>query len=206
MIETYPLIACQDPISGVYQQVLHWTIKDKPILTIVVQLLTIPLMVLFGFSLLTLANLVRKPPFNLSGGTINFDIPDVGISLAGIVGTVILHELVHGLVMRLCGAKPRYGVLWKQLMFYATCPGYGFRRNSYLLVALAPLFGISCLAVLGMFLLQGANWGGLFVLCATINGCGAIGDMWIVSRVLHYPKNVYIVDERDGFRVLVQKT
>ncbi len=171
-----------------------------------IQLLVIPLMVLFGFTFITLTNLIRKQPFNLSGGTINFDIPEVGIGLAGIVGTIILHELVHGLAMRLCGAKPRYGALWKQLMFYATCPGYGFRRNSYLLVALAPLIGISCLAVVGIFLLQGTNWSGLMALCATINGCGAIGDIWIVSRVLSYPKTVYIVDERDGFRVLIQKT
>lgn len=122
------------------------------------------------------------------------------------VGTIILHELAHGLVMRMCGAKPLYGVLWKQFMFYATCPGYGFRRNSYLLLALAPLAGISCLAVVGMFLLQGTNWVGLLVLCATINGCGAVGDMWIVTRVLRYPKSVYVVDERDGFRVLVRET
>ena len=93
------------------------------------------------------------------------------------MATIVLHELVHGLVMRMCGAKPQYGVLWKQLMFHATCPGYGFRRNSYLLVALAPLVGISCLAVVGMCLLQGTNWGTRLALSATVNGCGAIGDM-----------------------------
>jgi hypothetical protein len=58
----------------------------------------------------------------------------------------------------------------------------------------------------GMFLLQGTNWGALLALSATVNGCGAIGDMWIVSRVLRYPKTAYVVDERDGFRVLMRKT
>jgi hypothetical protein len=205
MTVNYPFTAAQDPLTGEYQQILHWTIKDKPARTITIQLLIIPLMILFGFSFLTLNNLIGKQPFSFSGGTFNIDIPEVGIGIAGIVATIVLHELVHGLVMRLCGAKSQYGVLWKQLMFYATCPGYGFRRNSYIMIALAPLIGISCLAVVGMFLLQGTNWGALLALSATINGCGAIGDMWIVSRVLHYPKTAYVVDERDGFRVLIRK-
>jgi len=108
--------------------------------------------------------------------------------------------------MRLCGAKPQYGVLWKQLMFYATCPGYGFRRNSYILMILAPLVGLSCLAIIGMLLLRGTNWVALLALCATINGSGAFGDVWLVSLVLRYPRGAYVVDERDGVRVLMRKT
>jgi hypothetical protein len=202
-MENYTLTASQDPISGDYQQVLHWTVKDKPSRTIMIQLLLIPLMILFGFSFITFANLIGKQPLNFNSGTFNLDIPEVGIGMAGIVATIILHEVVHGFTMWRCGARPQYGVLWKQFMFYATSPGYGFRRNSYILIALAPLVGLSCLAILGMALLRGTDWVALLTLCATINGSGALGDLWLVTIVLRYPKTAYVVDERDGIRVLM---
>jgi hypothetical protein len=199
LIETYTLTASQDPVAGDYQQVLHWTVKDKPARSILLQILAIPLFILLGFAFSMLAIYIGKLP-----GTFQFGILEIGITLAAIVATILLHELVHGLAMLRCGARPQYGLLWKQFMFYATSPGYGFRRNSYILVALAPLVGLSCLALLGMFLVQGTNWVALLALCATLNGSGALGDMWLVSLVLRYPKTAYIVDERDGLRVLVR--
>ncbi|MCL4561998.1 MAG: DUF3267 domain-containing protein [Chloroflexi bacterium] len=199
MMETSPLIAAQDPLVGDYRQVLHWTMKDKPAQVIWLQILAIMVFILLGLAFSSLAIHLGKLP-----ETVKFGLPEIGTTLAGIMATILLHELVHGLAMRLCGARPQYGLLWKQLMFYATSPGYGFRRNSYLLVALAPLVGLSCLAVLGMFLLRGTNWVALLALCATINGSGACGDMWLGSIVLRYPKSAYVVDEKDGIRVFMR--
>jgi hypothetical protein len=198
LIETYTLTASQDPVSRDYQQVLHWTVKDKPARAILLQLLAIPLFILLGLAFSILAITIGKLPENIKLG-----LPEMGVCLAGIVATIVLHELVHGLTMQRCGTRPQYGVLWKQLMFYATSPGYGFRRNSYILVALAPLVGLSCLAILGMFLLQGTGWVALLTLCAAINGSGALGDLWLVSIVLRYPRKACIVDERDGIRILM---
>jgi hypothetical protein len=200
MIDPYPLTASQDPISGEYRQVLRWSVNEKPSRVIWLQILAVPVFILLGFVFSILAIRLGKMPT-----TFSFGLPEIGLCLAGIVATIILHELVHGLAMRICGAVPQYGVLWKQFMFYATSPGYGFRRNSYILVALAPLVGLSCLAILGMFLLQGTNWVALFALCATLNGSGAFGDMCLVSIVLRYPKTSYVVDERDGVRVIMRK-
>jgi hypothetical protein len=56
-----------------------------------------------------------------------------------------------------------------------------------------------------MFLLQETHWVALLALCATINGSGAFGDVWLVSLVLHYPQSAYVVDEKDGIRVFMQK-
>jgi len=69
--------------------------------------------------------------------------------LMSILLTFVLHELTHGVAMQTRGAHPRYGVLLKQAMLYATAPGFAFRRDSYLVVALAPLVCLSILAVLG---------------------------------------------------------
>jgi hypothetical protein len=154
--------------------------------------------VLLGWALSHLAIGAGKMPNNLEFGML-----EVVVWPAGVVVTVILHELVHGLAMRWCGARPQYGVLWKQIMFYATSPGYGFRRNSYVLVALAPLVALSCLAALGVLIVQGTGWVALFILCAALNGSGALGDVWLTSIALRYPEFAYIVDERDGIRVLM---
>lgn len=199
-METYTLTASQDPVSGDYQQVLHWTLKDKLSRSILLQILAIPVFILLGSAFSALAIYVGKLPDNVEIG-----LREIGILLAGIVATIVLHELMHGLAMRRYGARPQYGVLWKQLVFYATSPGYGFRRNSYVVVALAPLVGLSGLAILGMLLLQGTSWVALLAFCAVINGSGAVGDLWMVSIVLRYPRSAYIVDERDGIRVLMRR-
>lgn len=208
MIETYIPTAVQGSFSGDYQQVLHWSLKEKPSRTIMIQLLLIPSTILFGFLFITIANLIGRQPFNFSRGTFNFGILEVGkagIGLAGIVATIVLHELAHGLAMGWHGARPRYGAVWKHLMFYATAPGYGFRRNSYILVAVLPLVGLSCLAILGMVLLRGTDWVALLTLCAVVNASGAIGDLCMVFIVLHYPETACVVDETDGFRVLIRR-
>jgi hypothetical protein len=199
MAEPYSFTTSQDPISGDYQQILHWTVKDKPSRTILLQVLAIPVFIFWGFAFSVPAIRIGKLP-----ETIQFGIPEIGLFLAGIVATIIAHEGIHGLAMRGCGVRPKFGVIWKKLMFYATAPGFGFRRNSYIGVALAPLVGLSCSAILGMVLLQGTNWVALLTVCAGMNGSGAIGDLCFVSIVLRYPKNAYIVDKCDGIRIFVR--
>jgi hypothetical protein len=207
MNETHSISAAQNPASGEYQQVLHWTVKDNRSRAIWIQTLTIPVFLLLGAAFSFLAVHLGNFPETSTLGPLQFGavLAGIGAVPAGIVTTILLHELAHGLTMRLCGAKPQYGVLWKQLMFYATSPGYGFRRNSYILMLLAPLVGLSCLAIIGMLLLRGTNWVALLALCATINGSGAFGDVWLVSLALRYPQSAYVVDEKDGIRVFIRK-
>ncbi len=199
LMESYTLMRAQDGATGEYQQVLYWRLTEKLARSIWLQVLSIPLFVVAGAAFSALAVYVGRAPEGIKIG-----LPELGVALAALIGTFGLHELVHGLSMRWYGARPQYGILWKQLVLYATSPGYGFRRNSYLMVALAPLLGLSCLAILGMLLLRGTPWVALISLCAAINGAGAVGDVWIVFIALRYPKSAYIVDERDGIRVLMK--
>jgi putative zincin peptidase len=199
MIETYPVTASQDGISGEYRQLLHWTLKANFTHPILIQALAIPLAIMLrtGFSLLAIY--VGKLP-----GTFSVSLIQAVAIIPGVFATIILHECVHGLTMARFGARPQYGVLWKQLMFYATSPGYAYRRNSYILIVLAPLLVLSGLAILGMLLLQGTQWIWLLILLATLNGGGSFGDTWLVFTVLRYPATAYVVDERDGLRVLMR--
>jgi len=129
----------------------------------------------------------------------------IGLALVGILLTLVLHELTHGLVMQMFGAKPKYGIIWKGMMFYATSPGYAYHRNNYVVIALAPFVFISILIVLGMWLLQGTLWVALLGICGIINASGAMGDMWMTMIVLRYATTAYVMDERDGIRVFLPK-
>ena len=138
MIETYSLKASQDPVVGEYQQLLHWTMKGHPAQVILIQILLISLFVLLAGAFSILAIHVGKLPDTFTAPGLVELGAILGYIVAGILVTSILHEWVHGLTIRRFGARPHYGVLWRHLMFYATSTGYGFRRNSYILIALAP--------------------------------------------------------------------
>ena len=181
-----------------YHEVLSWKVTGKPIRVIVLNVFGVILFVIFGMVFSSIAIRVGKLP---SDGNLQFGLGEMGLALAGIVVTFVLHELTHGLVMQLFGAKPKYGIIWKGLMLYATSPGYAYRRNNYVVIALAPFLFISALVVLGMWILQGTAWVALLAICGVVNASGAVGDMWITMIVLRYAATAYVMDERDGIRV-----
>ena len=170
--EIYPLKAAQDLVAGEFEQELYWKVKEKPTRLIFIQIMTIPMFFLLGGIFSLLAIYVGKLPDNDSITPLK-----LAAILVSIPATIVLHELVHGLAIQRCGGRPQYGVLWKQLLFYVATFEFGYRSNSWIFIVLAPLIGLSCLAILGMILLQGTNWVALLTLCATINGSDAFGDM-----------------------------
>ena len=194
------------PVMGAfpenYQEVLSWKVTGKPIRVIVLNIVGVILFVIFGMIFFSIAIRVGKLP---SDGNLQFGLGEMGLAIAGIVVTFVLHELTHGLVMQLFGAKPKYGIIWKGLMLYATSPGYAYRRNNYVVIALAPFLFISALVVLGMWILQGTAWVALLAICGVVNASGAVGDMWITMIVLRYAATAYVMDERDGIRVFLPK-
>lgn len=127
----------------------------------------------------------------------------MGLVFIGTLLTFVLHELTHGLAMWMFGASPKYGIIWKGLMLYATSPGHAYHLNNYLAIALASFIFISALVVLGIWLLQGTLWVALLAICGIINASGAIGDLWMTMIVFRYPASAYVMDERDGIRVFL---
>jgi sterol desaturase/sphingolipid hydroxylase (fatty acid hydroxylase superfamily) len=175
-------------------------VTEKRSRVITLNILGVLLFVIFGLIFSSLAVSLGKLP---SQG--EYGLSEIGLAFVGILLTFVLHELTHGLVMRIFGARPKYGILWKGMMFYATSPGYAYHRNNYVVIALAPFVFISILVVLGMWLLQGTLWVALLGICGIINASGAIGDMGITRIVLRYATTAFIMDERDGIRVFLPK-
>ena len=190
------------PASGAlpenYQEVLSWKVTGKPIRVIALNIVGVILFVIFGIIFSSMAFGLGKMP---SEGNFRLGLGEMGLAVAGIVVTFVLHELTHGLTMQMFGASPKYGIIWKGLMLYATSPGYAYRRNNYVVIALAPFVFISVLVILGMWILQGTAWVALLAICGVVNASGAVGDMWITMIVLRYAATAYVMDERDGIRV-----
>jgi hypothetical protein len=197
----------QVPASGTlpdnYQEVLSWKLTEKPMRVITMNILGVFLFVIFGWIFSWLAFNLGKLP---SEGEIRItSLSMIGLALAGVLLTLGLHELTHGLAMRMFGASPKYGFIWKWLVLYATTPGYAYHRNSLVVISLVPLVCLSILAVLGMWLLQGTLWVALLGLCGALNASGAVGDMWITMIVLRYANIAYVIHERDGIQVFLPK-
>jgi hypothetical protein len=194
----------QIPTSGVlpndYQEVLSWKVTGRPRRVIALNVVGLFLFILFGMIFSSLAISLGKLP---SDGNFRLGLGEISLAIAGILLTFVLHELTHGLVMQMFGARPKYGIIWKGLMLYATSPGYAYRRNNYIVITLAPFIFISTLVFLGMWMLQGTVWVALLGICGIANASGAVGDMWIAIIVLRYAATAYVMDERDGIRVFL---
>ncbi len=114
--------------------------------------------------------------------------------------TLPLHELLHGLAISWVGHKPRYGIKLDKGVLYATADKALFRRNEYVIVALAPLVGITLAVMLALWIVPNGlvYWLSLAVI---LNAGGAIGDLWAVGVVVRHPASVIVRDEEDGFRI-----
>lgn len=180
-----------------YTEVQYWRVRDGSGRLIKINLLALPLAAVFGLGFLWIAQHFGKAP-KLAWGA-----RESVVFLIGIVGVLALHECVHGVLMRTFGARPRYGFYALGGMFYAKAPGYRFTRRQYLIVVLGPLVGLSLLACAGIGLLTGTSMVWHLALWGVVNASAANADVWIAAVVLQHPADSYVVDELDGFRVLV---
>ncbi len=184
------------PPSG-YNEVLYWKISEEPSRLVIMNFLPILLAIVFGIGFFIFIRVFGgSPQLALSN-------QEILIFLIGIPIILALHEFVHGIIMQSFGARPRYGFWMKGLMFYAKAPGYTFQRNQYALIVLAPLVSLSVLMCLGIFLLASNSIVWVLALWAIVNASAANADVWITALVLRYPRSAYVVDERDGMRILL---
>lgn len=186
-------------LPGEYHEALYWKISENRWRTILMNVVALILFVLSVGLFLTWREFWRPAPFELI-----FFAPDIFWLIGAVFATLILHELVHGVAIRYFGARPKYGILWRGLMFYATAPGYAFKRNQYLVVALAPLIAGSAIFLFLLALPLNSNLAWTLTVCAASNFSGAVGDMWISLVVWRYPASARVLDEQDGMRIFTR--
>lgn len=173
-----------------------YRMEDRPAIPIKkLNLLSIPLAIPFG-AFFYLVGLLLQPDGEV---ILTFSIWSILILLAIVLLVVpIAHEAVHGIVAKLSGAKPFYGI------------GQGYAYTSfeepvtprqYMTITAAPLVLLSAICIVLFPLVS--SWF-LFILAfAVINAAGAIGDLWILNRIRHLPPDALIYDLADGYAAFV---
>lgn len=112
--------------------------------------------------------------------------------LVGMVAYFILHELVHGVCIRLfSGVRPQYG--FTGLYAFAGSDKAYFDKKSYLVISLAPvvLWGI-VLAAACMLVPSSFFWP--VYLIQIVNLSGAAGDLYVTGLLVRAPKEILIQD------------
>ena len=115
---------------------------------------------------------------------------------------MVLHELVHGIAMKICGTKKvKYG--FTGMYAFAGSKDY-YDKKSYIFIALAPviLWGI-VLAVINP--LVPIEWFWIVYLLQIINLSGAAGDLFVTVKFSRLPKDILIQDYGVGMKVFSEK-
>ena len=119
--------------------------------------------------------------------------------VAGMILVIPFHEGLHGLAYRIAGAKKvKYGMDLKQMLFYASAPGFVADRKSFLLVAFSPFIIINLFFGLGLLLgATPVKWASIVAIFIHSTLC--IGDFAMVNFFASFPKkNVYTYDEENS--------
>ena len=135
--------------------------------------------------------------FNLENGTKDMLIK-YGVLIALIITYMILHEIVHGIAMRICGTKKvKYG--FTGLYAFAGSKDF-YDIKSYIFIALAPvvLWGV-ILGVVNLFVPIGWFW--VVYLIQIVNLSGAAGDLFVTIKFSRLPKDILVQDYGVGMKV-----
>lgn len=135
--------------------------------------------------------------FDMSGGIVRYFL-----RLAALIVLMalymVLHEMVHGIAMKLCGTKRvKYG--FTGLYAFAGSEDY-YDKKSYIFIALAPivLWG-TVLAAVNFFV--PTEWFWIVYMIQLINISGAAGDLFAAVKFSRMPKNILIQDSGVSMRV-----
>lgn len=137
------------------------------------------------------------PLFDMSDGLAAYLIR-FGSILVLMIVYMVLHELVHGAAMKLCGTKKvKYG--FTGLYAFAGSEDY-YGKGAYIFIALAPvvLWGV-VLAVINVFVPTAWFWVIYFV--QIMNVSGAAGDLFVTIKFSRFSRDILIKDHGAGMTV-----
>jgi len=125
---------------------------------------------------------------------LEFTVGPTGIAVVALlsVGTIVVHELVHGAVYRSLGYRVQYGLALNMGAAYAAAFGQFQTRRDNVVVALAPLVVFT--SVLTPLLAGPLVVGLAAFLVLVVNTAGAIGDLYLSWRLLRMPEGSLLYD------------
>ena len=135
--------------------------------------------------------------FDMQNGLGSYLIRFAALSVLMIV-YMVLHELTHGIAMKICGTKKiKYG--FTGLYAFAGSNDY-YNKKAYIFIALAPivLWGV-VLAIINPFV--PLEWFWVVYMLQIINLSGAAGDLYVTVKFSGFPKDILIRDYGIGMTV-----
>lgn len=111
---------------------------------------------------------------------------------------MVLHELVHGVAMKICGTKKiKYG--FTGMYAYAGSEDY-YAKKPYIFIALAPvvLWGV-VIALINPFV--PTEWFWVVYMIQVVNLSGAAGDLFVTMKFSRMPKDILVQDSGLGMTV-----
>lgn len=125
------------------------------------------------------------------------------VLVACALGTIAIHELIHGLFFRAFGGHPKYGVgLAAGVLPYAYATSAGqFTLMQMVTIGLAPFVLLSLISIVVLALVPALSAAAVVVFI--MNFTGAVGDLWMVREILRFRrcKDVWTVDAKDGIAI-----
>ena len=143
---------------------------------------------------------------HLAAAHVDLSVLGVGLGVLGMLIAsalvLVVHEALHGVVIALCGVRPRFGAGkmadGRTPYLYAGAPGHRFSRVQYLFIAWSPSIvgNAAIVALIAVF-----PWGVWLVLPLVVHVSGCVGD-WLMLAVLHrQPPGTVVEDTMQGFRL-----
>lgn len=126
----------------------------------------------------------------------------LGTLLVLMIVYMVLHELVHGVAMKMCGTKKvKYG--FTGMYAFAGSDDY-YNKKAYIFIALAPivLLGI-IIGIVNLFVPIEWFWVVYFVQITNLSG--ATGDLFVSFRFSRLPRDILVKDYGVGM-VVYSKT
>ena len=128
--------------------------------------------------------------FSMEKGIIDYMLRFVSLMVLIFV-YLILHELVHGVAMKICGTKKvKYG--FTGLYAFAGSEDF-YDKKAYIFIALAPVvfWGI-VIAVINLFV--PLEWFWVVYFLQIINLSGAAGDLYVTIKFFRLPSDILVKD------------
>lgn len=161
--------------------------KNKKML-LIVNLLAVVIAVLMLVPMLFLVPISSL--FSINDGLVSYMIRFISLIVL-MVAYMVLHELTHGVAMKICGTKKvKYG--FAGLYAFAGSNDY-YDKKSYIFIALAPvvLWGF-VIAIINPFV--SIEWFWIVYILQIINLSGAAGDLFVIIKFSGFPKDILIRD------------
>lgn len=139
--------------------------------------------------------------FSMEDGIGSYFIRMVAVAVLMVL-YIVLHELVHGVAMKMCGTKKvKYG--FTGLYAFAGSNDF-YGKKSYIFIALAPvvLWGI-VLAVVNPFV--PIEWFWVVYWIQISNLSGAAGDFFVTAKFSKMPDDILVRDHGVGMKVFSKK-